>query len=183
MAYTVPSVEPEVAQAGLTWAWTKSLAEFPPSESWTLVYHFRGASALDVTATSTPSDPHYTVTVPATSTAALTAGRYRWSAWAGKSGEYYEAAYGVLVVEPNHATAAAGALQTHAEQTLAVIEAALAGRLTSDLESYTIAGRSVSKIPVLDLAQLRGIYAAIVWRERHPDQFAVDVEAQFWGAT
>ena len=59
-----------------------------------------------------------------------------------------------------------GVYQTHAERTFAVIEAALEGRLTKDLESYQIAGRSISKIPVETLMKMRGRYAGLVREER-----------------
>jgi hypothetical protein len=74
----------------------------------------------------------------------------------------------VVQIEPNLATAPAGAFLTHAEKTLGIIELALIGRLTADLESYQIAGRAVTKIPIRELRELRGWYAAEVARAQNP---------------
>lgn len=51
-------------------------------------------------------------------------------------------------------------MATHAETMLAKIEAVLEGRLDSDVESYTIAGRQITKIPVTELLALRDTYRA-----------------------
>lgn len=52
---------------------------------------------------------------------------------------------------------------------LALIEARLEGRVASgaDMDSYTIAGRSVGKIPFAELMHWRGVYAYRVSRERN----------------
>jgi hypothetical protein len=49
------------------------------------------------------------------------------------------------------------------------IETVLSGRITSDLETYTIAGRSITKIPVSELltirSQLKVEYASLTAAE------------------
>lgn len=52
------------------------------------------------------------------------------------------------------------------EQTLAALDAALAGRITSDVAAFTIAGRSITKLPTADLTRLRSRYASLVAKER-----------------
>lgn len=74
----------------------------------------------------------------------------------------------VINIEPNVATSAAGTFNTWEEQTLVVVEAAIAGRLTSGIESYQIAGRSVSKIPIAALRTIRGELRAAIWRQQNP---------------
>ena len=85
----------------------------------------------------------------------------------------------VLNIEPDAATSAAGTFQTFAEKTLAVIEAAIDGNLTPAIQSYQIAGRSVVKIPLKDLLQLRGLYLAAVWRQQHPGRLGVPYKVEF----
>lgn len=51
-------------------------------------------------------------------------------------------------------------MATHAETMLANIEAVLEGRITSDVESYTIAGRQITKIPITELLTMRDKYRA-----------------------
>ena len=77
-------------------------------------------------------------------------------------GRLLDVASGSVVVTADLAAARAGDLQSWEEKTLAIVEAALAGRLTSDIESYQILGRAVSKIPAKDLLRLRGELRATV---------------------
>lgn len=54
---------------------------------------------------------------------------------------------------------------SHATTMLAAIEAVLEGRITSDIEQYSIAGRQITKIPITELLVLRDRYKAEVARE------------------
>lgn len=164
----VPTSEPEVARAGDTWKWTKSFADYPVSEGWALSYSIRGASVLvdaDVTIQANAAD--WSVSVAAAKTAVLLPGTYRWAAFVSKAGERYTADEGILVVEANLSTAAAGDALSHAEKVLSIIEAAIAGRLTADLESYQLNGKAVVKIPILELKRLRKHYRSEIWRQRN----------------
>lgn len=175
MAPTVPTIEPETATAGDTWLWTYADGAYQLSEGWTLSYALAGASVLDWDSSWVAASGNVsTITVPATTTADLTPGSYEFSRiWTG-SGTYAGRVHSVvlsrLTILPNPQTRAAGEGQTHAERTLAVLEAALEGRLTDDIESYQIGGRAVSKIPVAELMTLRAKYRLEVWRGRHPGQ-------------
>ena len=51
---------------------------------------------------------------------------------------------------------------SHAERSLAVIEAALEGRLPGGMETYQIAGQAVSKMKIKELMELRGHMAGLV---------------------
>jgi hypothetical protein len=91
-------------------------------------------------------------------------------------GEIVDVCSGRIMVEPNLALAAAGDALSFEEKTLLVLEAAVQGRLTSDIENYSIAGRSVSKIPARELLQLRGQFKAIVWRQRNPGRITQSID-------
>lgn len=52
---------------------------------------------------------------------------------------------------------------THAERMLALIEQRLEGRITSDHESYTIEGRSLTRIPFAELREYRKYYRKEVY--------------------
>lgn len=56
--------------------------------------------------------------------------------------------------------------QTHAEKMLEKIEAVLEGRLEGDINQYSIAGRLIVKIPILELTELRDRYKAEVNQEK-----------------
>ena len=156
-------------------------ADYPQSEGWDLQVWLQGDARLvddtDITVAFQSSGDdayHWLVTADQTATSTLTIesgteGRYRWIGRFAGSGDYagrYETVYGELCLVEQNPAAAATSFQTHNERTLAVIEAALESRLTSDIENYQIAGRAVSKIPVADLVKLRAHYAAAVKIER-----------------
>jgi len=85
----------------------------------------------------------------------------------------------VINIEPNVATAAAGSFATFEEQQLAVVEAVLGGRITTGIETYQIAGRSVTKIPIKELLQLRGMLRAAVWRQDNPGKLGEPYHVAF----
>lgn len=164
----IPTCEPERVVAGDTWKWTRALSEYPPSEGWTLTYSIRGLSVLlDADVGVTPGVSDYSVVVAANKTAPLLPGTYRWAAFVTKAGERYTADEGVLVVERNLSTAAASDALSHAEKTLPIIEAVLAGRVTADIENYQINGKLVTKIPIAELKKLRKQYRSEIWRQRN----------------
>lgn len=171
---------PALITAGTTVKFQRSFADYPASDGWSYTFYLTGPTNLNVTAQVV--NGVFEVTLSATNTASLTAGTYRYSGIVDKGGEKFEAERGVLEVQMDYTTATAGAAQTHEEKTLSVIEAALSGRLTSDLESYQIAGRAVNKIPVKELLQLRGHYKALVWRQRNPGSVGVPVAVHFGSA-
>lgn len=170
MTAPVPSIEPTTFAAGETVLWTKSVPDYLNTDGWGLVYSIRGPTTFaDVTATNI-ADGSYSVTITATTTGPLLPGAYQWASHAvkgsGASLERYKIARGTIVVTPNLVTA--GVLTTHASRTLAMIEAALEGRVPADMQQYQIAGRQITKIPVLELYGLRSRYQAEVARERNP---------------
>lgn len=162
--------------AGTTVKLRRSHADYPASD-WDLTLHLRGASILDVDAT--PDGDDFLVTIPAADSDGLTPGTYRWAERVSDGTEVYTAATGVVEITLDMATATAGAAQSHAERTLALIEAALEGRIPEGMESYQVAGRAVTKIPIAELAKLRGIYAAKVWREKNPGKMLPPVQLVF----
>jgi hypothetical protein len=85
----------------------------------------------------------------------------------------------VINIEPNVETAAAGTFNTFEEAQLAVIESVLAGRITSGIENYQIAGRSVTKIPIKELLCIRGTLRAAVWRQNNPGRLGEPYKVQF----
>lgn len=163
---SIPTTEPTRAIAGDTWRWNRSVADYSPASGWALTYAFRGAGKLDVAGVANAANNGWEMTVAASATAALKAGVYEWVAYVTKSGERYTVDAGRVTVQPNFALANAGDRQSHAERTLAVIEAAIEGRLTADMEEYQIQGRAVKRIPMALLQTLRNRYAFEVTRQR-----------------
>ena len=185
MAPVTPTGEPANLTVGDSWRWRiADHADYPNSESWTLEYDLVGVGAIlatNITAafqTSGDDENHWLVTVTSEISAAIASGRYDLvkrfvgsgsnagrTETIGRDGKVSGKPFSIAIQEDSR-VAEAGDFQTHAERTLAVIELALEGRLTSDLESYQIAGRSVSKIPVETLMKMRGRYVGLVREER-----------------
>lgn len=177
MPPSIPTAEPERFTAGDTVSFTLSLGDYPASAGWALSFHVKGVRGLNVNAT--PQGDSFLVTLPAASTAMLPAGAYQWATVVKRDLERYTVREGALVVDPDVASATDGALQPHAEKALAMIEAVLEGRLTADVQSYQLAGRLLTKIPILELKQLRREYRAELWRKRNRGRVGQRVEVTF----
>jgi hypothetical protein len=97
------------------------------------------------------------------------------------TGEVFDVDYGRVMVAANLAVTADGEAVSFAERMLKRIEAAIAARLSGNdvIENYSIEGRSVSKLSMPQLQELRGTYAAIVYRQRNPGRVSTTVEVSF----
>jgi len=161
---TIPSEVPSVIVAGDTVQWQKAFGDYPIADGWAYTYAFISLesstapriSGADITVTDDGTTA--TFTIPAASSAKMDAGTWRFQGYATKAGERHLVDEGRRRVEPNLAVASSGSQLLHAEKALAVIEAALEGRLTSDVAQYTIGSRAISKIPIQDLYRLRAHY-------------------------
>lgn len=178
MAPPIPTREPVSFIAGDTLQWTKSLADYAPTDGWTLKYRFVGSPAINSgnAYTASVSSGIYSITIPAADTAAATSDSlYRLIGWVEKGSapvERHTILDTTLTAFANAATATATQLQSAAEATLAIIDAAINSRLTSDgIESYTVDGRVTNLMTMAELQAMRSAYAVRVARERgltHP---------------
>lgn len=178
MSHTIPTTEPKELRAGDSWEWDLTLTAYPPSAGWTLTYYFQGpAEVASITARTTSAGDYFEVRAAPAVTAPYTKGTYTWLARVTDGTDTYTVRSGVVHLLPNLATL--GSARTHAETALALIDAALEGRLTADVQSFQIAGRAVAQIPVLELKKLQGKYRSEVWRERNPGKLGPDLEVTF----
>lgn len=183
MAPPVRQTEPTVLVAGDTWTWSKSLADYPPSEGWTLGYAFRGKSILpDAKVAVTVSGGGYLVTVLPVDTALLQPGTYQWQSYVTNAGgERHTVDTGTITVIPQLSQLGAGDAVTHDEIMLGAVEREIQARITGDgsaHESYAINGRSLAKIAIEKLLRLRVIYQAKVYRQQNPGQLGPVVLAE-----
>jgi hypothetical protein len=180
LAPTIPSVEPETFRAGETVSWTKIVADYPNTDGYSLVYSFDGPSNLGPVTATNVADGSYSASISAATTGSLDAGTYRWAAHAetgsGASIERYPVASGIFVVK---ARLLGDVVESHAVKTLRVIEAALEGRLTADMEAYTIGNRQITKIPIKELYSMRAMYRNEVLLEKNPRRFVVTRRVAF----
>lgn len=178
----IPDVVPDHFPAGTTVKFTRSLNDFLPSDGWAYAIYLNGLTQKFNKAATVLGNTFQIVFLPA-DTAALNPGPFRYAERLTNSGtgEVYDITGDELVIniEPNVASATAGAFNTWEERTLAVVEAAISGRLTSDIQAYQIAGRSVSKIPIAELRTIRGELKASIWRQNNPGQLGVPYRVAF----
>ncbi len=158
--------EPQSVTAGDSLAWSRTIAEYPPSAGWTLHYGAActsPANALTFDATVAADGVTYQVALAPTVTAAWLAGRYVWSAYVTRNAptaERYTLFRGSFVVVADPAATAVAL--THAQTALNLIEAALEGRIPRGLEDTTIDGQQITRIPIMTLHDLREKYIAEV---------------------
>lgn len=172
---------------GDTWHFTHGVSDYPASEGWTASLNLVGpASVTAITGTTATDGTSYDFTATAATTAAYTAGAYTWSLFVTKSSERHLAATGQVALIAN-AAALSGDNRSHAVAMLALIETELKARVTGattsggmgSIESYSIGGRAIHKIPTPDLYTLRNKYRWEVWREKNPGSFGVPVGVRF----
>jgi hypothetical protein len=129
------------------------LADYP-APTWEASLHIKGAGALD--AVGVADGTGHLFEIAASATDDLPPGLYQWAVRvSGPDGEILQPCEGLTNVTPDIAEADAGDLQSWAEKTLALVEAAIAGRIPSGMESYQVLGRAISKIPLADLMKIR----------------------------
>jgi hypothetical protein len=169
---------PEEFAAGTTLTFLRSLPDFSPSD-WEMTVYLAGPKTASVTATDESGS--FRVTFPAATTSGLAAGTYTWveRLTHQTTGEICDAESGIVVVAPNVGTAADGDLQTFAQKTLPIVEAAIEGRLPRGVENYQVYGRAVGKIPIADLMRIRIQLQAEVAREQNPGTLGRTVKVHF----
>ena len=161
---------PTSIRAGDTLLFTRSdlVTDYDP-DYYTLTYQaVRQSSAGELVTfnASKDTDGFYRVNVPAGTTADWASGLYDWQEVAVRNSDQATVTTCVGQWEVHAALGLAGDNRSHAQRTLDAIEAVIEGRATSDHESYSIAGRSVTRIPIAELLTLRGRYRSEVNRER-----------------
>ena len=178
MSESIPDHLPKVFSAGETVTFCRYVDGYLPSDGWTFALHLNGSLAV-LHKDGVADGDSYTVTILPTDS--LPAGDYRFLERVTNptTNEAHNVGEGVVKVELDLALASPGACISHAERTLAIIEAQIEGKLGDDLASYSIQGRIVSKIPIDELKKLRAQYRAEVYRLYNPGKLGPSVEICF----
>jgi hypothetical protein len=169
---STPEQVPDQLVVGDTWVWTRSLTDYPAS-TYTGAWYFENKSS-QISISAVASGDIHTVSVAKATTAAYTAGEYRWRFVATKISDStrtsVESGWVSVLADP----AATGRVdwRSHARKTLAAIEAVIEGRATTDQESMSINGRSISRISIADLLKFRDYYKAEVSSEKAAEAVA-----------
>lgn len=165
-----PTNEPLTVVVGDFIQWRRTnLGEDYPNTAYTMTYVARitagGNTEIQVTGTNYGSD--YLFTVTSAESANFVAGYYHWQLEAVQTSTGNR-----LVLDRGAFTAVADLDQngadprTHSEIMLSKIESILQGKADSDVASYSIAGRSLSKMSFDELIKARDVYRREFRREQ-----------------
>lgn len=170
-AANAPEGEPTTVTVGDFIQWKRSdlVQDYPvATHSAEYVARITGGGASEIKLAATESDPtYYLFTVDSVTSADFDPGYYHWQL------EITETASGNrIVVDVGTFTALADLdvnntdPRTHAEIMVDKIESVLQGRADSDVSSYSIQGRSLSKMSITDLLEWRNYYLREAKKEK-----------------
>jgi len=151
---TFPLAFPSRFAAGTTLNVERSFSDYSATAGWTAKLYMNGLSEI-APVVGIAQGSGFRFTVPAIVTGILQAGDYVYKVIVTDGTVVLVAESGAIRIDPNIATALAGALQSQAEKWLQIAVAAIEGRLTADQQAYQIAGRAVTKIPIMEWWEIR----------------------------
>jgi hypothetical protein len=171
---------PATLRAGDTIEWDESLPDYPASDGWTLAFVLTRYGQSLITIIATPSGDDYAISILPATTRAWIPGIYSWQAYVYKEAgtpvlitEKYTLESGQVQILPDIAQATSITdLRSHAKKVLDAIEALLEGKATADVMSYSIAGRSLSKMNPEELIKWRSFYKTEYQRELEAEAIA-----------
>jgi hypothetical protein len=166
-----PTTEPEVFTVGDFGQWKRSdLSSVYPPSLYTLTYIARlsqgGSSEIRVSATNDNGVHLFTVT--SSDSSSFDPGNYHWQLEVeqNSSGNRVVIQTGDVKIrvdlDENNTNPA-----THAETMVSKIESILQGKADSDVSSYSIAGRSLTKMTFNELIEVRDYYRKEVVAEKN----------------
>jgi hypothetical protein len=165
----IPTKEPEVITAGDTVKWTRQYGDYPASAGWELNYYLRTPVAVNKFAFGTEitaSGDSFAVVIPALTSAGWTHGTYKWAAFVTKGEERYGVGTGVMLIKPNLATTTPIDDRSHVQKVYEALCAVIENRATADDQSYTIGGRSLTRMNIDELERWKTTYGNRLARER-----------------
>ena len=161
-AANAPTTEPEEFVVGdfVQWKRTDFVADYPTADySAEYVARLHQGGNAEFTVSATEVSDGYLFTIDSTASASITAGLYHWQLEITQtsSGNRIVIASGdfnILVdLDDNQADP-----RIHAEIMVGKIESLLSGKADDDVASYSIAGRSLTKLSFTELTEARDYY-------------------------
>tara|TARA_R110002020_G_scaffold440982_1_gene651688 strand:+ start:737 stop:1324 length:588 start_codon:yes stop_codon:yes gene_type:complete len=151
---TALRVEPVLVAAGTTWKWNRAYTNYPNS-TFTLKYYFRevrGVYSLDVTAAADTNGSGFIISVPKATTELVTPGIYAGRGYVEDATDRYLVYDNQIEVMADFKLVSEGEdLRTHNAKVLEQIKALLENKFVDDSQSYSIAGRSLTKMTPTEL--------------------------------
>lgn len=166
-----PTQEPDELVVGDRWTWKRTdlITDYPIAD-YALTYEFHedsgGGGSHKFTVTATETTDAYIVEIPSATTANYSIGDYKWYAFITRSSDSERIAIdeGITTVIVNFANTNAD-VRSHAKKVLDAIEAVIENRATVDQSSFSIAGRSLSRMSIDELFNLKDRYKSEYLKE------------------
>ena len=156
----IPTTEPSQIRAGTTVKWDRNdLSADYPADTWTLNYYLIN-SAGKITITASANGLYFRIAETAATSADYTVGKYEWIAEVNEGTNYHVADRGTIEILTDYSVAETFDSRSDAQYVYEAITAVIKGRASQDQESYSIAGRALSKTPIPDLLLLRDKFKA-----------------------
>lgn len=157
---------PHSLLAGANASWSRSLDDFPVSDGWVLAYYLV-KDGNQVTITAAPDGDVHLVDLVAVDTASWDPGCYHYQAWVRLGDDAHMVESGAIDIKPNFRTQTSGYDgRTHAEKVLDALEAMIEGKATRDQQSYSVGGRSITRLTPAELVDWRSVYRREVNAQR-----------------
>jgi len=166
-----PVQEPDRLVTGDRFAWQRpDLVTDYPLADYTMTYHFSqdsgGGGTHHFTLSSTEANDNYYFEKPSSETTSLVAGDWKWQLYAIRTSDSERVTldYGITKFSLGELDTN-NDLRTHAKKVLDAIEAVIEGRATIDQSSFSLGGRSLSRLSVNELMTFRDRYHAEYLKE------------------
>ena len=167
---------PETLAAGDQWEFVAALTDYAAVDGWSAVLMLRGPTVRDATGVSGADG--WTFTIPADESTSFVAGRYAPAIRVTRALERVTLAGSAITVTPDFATLTEGALLSHEERSIPLLEAAIQKRVTIDLASYTITDRQATREDLATMVKLLARYRAAITSQQGGG-FPADIAVEF----
>lgn len=167
----MPRQVPQTFLAGDTIKFTFDATPYSSTDGYGLSLKLSGPSGspqkTSYTANAnTTSGTKFDVRITPAESANLASGLYSYAVVVSDNTDSYTVESGTLNVEVRADLSGATDLRSHNQKVYDAICALLEGRVTSDVASYTIAGRTLTKMSISDLLKLKEHYKELVASEQ-----------------
>jgi len=161
-AANAPLTEPDEFTVGdfVQWKRTDFVSDYPTATySVQYVARLHKGGSAEFTVVATEVSDGYLFTIASSTSASITAGLYHWQLEITQTSSsnrivYASGDFNILVdLDDNNADP-----RIHAEIMVAKIESLLSGKADDDVSSYSIAGRSLTKLSFAELTEARDYY-------------------------
>lgn len=175
-AANAPEGEPTEIVVGdfLQWKRSDFSADYPTSSGYTAQYVARiqgDVAEIKIAQSDQSTDEFYLFSISSSDSASFLAGTYRWQLEVTEtsSGNRIVLESGDFIVNADMDISESDG-RSHAQVMVEKIESLLAGRADSDVSSYAIAGRSLTKLSFTELLEARNYYLSEVAKEKAKDR-------------